>query len=143
MPQVNSTPLAGPVLPVVKAIMASSSAFVPAIAQGVSPSSLTCRSDRPPQKRRGPAVTAIFTLLKKRGAMVRSTCATGMPMKASAPVLARQCSMRRTPMPGSTRTGTAPALRSPSMRPKNSTPGFTMTMVFTPRPMPARARPRA
>ena len=49
----------------------------------------------------------------------------------------------RTPMPGSTMTGTAPALNRAKVSAKNSRLGRTIRMVLTPRPMPAATRPWA
>ncbi len=46
-------------------------------------------------------------------------------------------------MPGSTTTGTAPALKIANVSAKNSRLGLTIKTVRTPRPMPWASRPAA
>jgi hypothetical protein len=66
-----------------------------------------------------------------------------MPMKASGFASSRHCFSARLSMPGSTSTGTAPALNSANISRKNSGVGRTITTVRVPRTMPRFARPAA
>ena len=73
----------------------------------------------------------------------RANIASGTPMKASGSASSRHCFSARLSMPGSTSTGTAPALNSANISRKNSGVGRTITTVRLPRPMPRFARPAA
>ena len=66
-----------------------------------------------------------------------------MPTKASASASARHCRSAALSMPGSTSTGTAPALNSANISRKNSGDGRTITTVRVPRVMPCFANPAA
>ena len=69
-------------------------------------------------------------------------CASGMPMKASGCASSRHCFSARRSMPGSTSTGTAPALNSANISRKNSGVGRTITTVRVPRDDAARREAR-
>ena len=64
-------------------------------------------------------------------------------MKASGSASSRQCFSARLSMPGSTSTGTAPALNSANISRKNSGVGRTISTVRVPRTMPRCASPAA
>ena len=72
-----------------------------------------------------------------------ASIASGMPMKASGLASSRHCFSARLSMPGSTSTGTAPALNRANISRKNSGVGRTITTVRLPRTMPRPARPAA
>ena len=89
----------------------------------------------PPQAQRGPTVTIFFADFAQPSTR-RANWASGMPMKASGSASSRHCFSARRSMPGSTSTGTAPALNSANISRKNSGVGRTITTVRLPRPMP-------
>ena len=62
-------------------------------------------------------------------------------MKASGSASARQPFMLRAPMPGSMKTGTAPALNRAKVRANSSGEGGTSSATRVPRTMPMRPQP--
>jgi hypothetical protein len=74
---------------------------------------------------------------------IRAHCAGRMPMKASGAASARQGPRFLRPRPGSTSTGTAPALKRAKVSSKKSRPGRTIRTVRTPGPIPILCRPAA
>ena len=97
----------------------------------------------PPQNHLLPAVTKILTFLKKEGRIFLNTWAREMPMKASGSLSLRQAAILVTPIPGSTTTGIAPALKRAKMIVKKSKDGFTINMVRMPFVTPLATRPAA
>ncbi len=108
-----ATPLARPVDPLVNRIAASSSAARCAISKGASSGWWHRARVVPPQNQRRPAVTRIFAEAKGRRNTVRTACTAGMPMITDGFVRSMQASTGRSPMPGSSSTGTAPILNRP------------------------------
>ena len=124
--------------------MAAVSSGCVAASCGPAPAPTASTSARlaPPQNQRRPAVTRIFAL-RAQPSTARAACASGMPMKASGAASSRHCFSARRSMPGSTSTGTAPALNSANISRKNSGDGRTITTARVPRTTPCRAKPAA
>ncbi len=137
------TPLGTPVEPLVNRIAATSSGRVSASrGPAPAPSRSTCASVASASQARVPVVTRARAERAQPSSAFASN-ASGMPMKASACASSRHCRSARLSMPGSTSTGTAPALNSANITRKNSGVGRTITTVRVPRTMPRRARPAA
>ena len=77
------------------------------------------------------------------GNRILRTCAAGMPIKDEGLDCLKQSTIRLIPMPGSTTTGTAPALKRAKVRVKKSRLGLTIRIVRVPRVIPALSRPQA
>ena len=141
---VYSTPFGTPVEPEVNRIAASASAASPGRNRSdCSPRARTSSSVWPDHHQRRPTVTRVRMLALPQPSSRLAACASGMPMKACGCASRRQSLSAARSMPGSTSTGTAPALNSPNISSKNASPGRTISTVRTPGPMPIPVSPAA
>ena len=138
-----TTPFGTPVEPDVNRIAATSSGAVSAsCGPAPAPSRSTAASVRSASQAWRPVVIRTRADFAQPRT-VRATCASGIPTKASGAASSRHCFSARRSMPGSTSTGTAPALNRANIDRKNSGVGRTITTVRVPRTMPCRASPAA
>lgn len=92
---VYSTPLAGPVLPVVNPIISRSSPLAGRLSAALAVAASSAEESEwrspsrvwPPQNHRRPTVTRTRALAKVRRLSTRTACAAGGPMNASAPTV--------------------------------------------------------
>jgi len=141
---VYSTPFGTPVEPEVNRIAASASGSLPGWGGAAcAPSARSSSSVCPDQSPRRPTVTRVRMLARPQPNSRLAACASGMPMKACGCASARHSLSAARAMPGSTSTGTAPALNRPNISSKNATPCRTISTARTPAPMPTCARPAA
>jgi len=136
-------PLGGPVLPLVKRMAAISLRRVSAAVNVDCAERRSSSSGIPPQIRPPPTVTRILIVSFPQPSSRRAKCALGMPMKASGSASARQPFMFFAPMPGSMKTGTAPALKRAKVRANSSGDGGTSNATRVPRVMPTLSSPAA
>ena len=143
-----TTPFGTPVLPLVNSNAATSSGRVsascgpPASKSVPAPSRSTSPSVASASHARLPVVMRTRADFAQPSSAFASS-ANGMPMNASGCASSRHCFSARRSMPGSTSTGTAPALNRANMTRKNSGVGRTITTARVPRTMPRLARPAA
>jgi hypothetical protein len=107
------------------------------------PAARTSSSVGPPQNHLPPTVTVWRMVALPQPSTRRAACAFEMPMKASGSHSPMQSLSTFVPMPGSMRTGTAPALKMAKNSAKNSRLGVTIRTVRMPRVMPMASSPAA
>ena len=136
--------MAGPVLPLVNRMAASSLFSRWTAKKGAAPSRSSWWAGRPqPRPGQLPTVTRRRTLPKALGNRRESSTATGSPIKAVGCIEATQRKKPARPMPGSMSTGTAPTLNTAKTKGMKRRLGLMSRLTRSPGPTPWATRPRA